>query len=179
MPVLLYYHVILSNQFLCKRGIILLLIRWSCMSFSLTFSASWVFDNITPGWLDTNMLDYVYMAFYEASIVSTPTCNYTLYIQNCLKMNHYVFAIYIIPWQSHEASSWIKNLNLNLIFKNVHVIYCQFHDWWWPGDLRSQGIISHDIDQVLWAYSVSPQKRLTFAFWGQKYLSEVVSEVVT
>ena len=151
MHVMLYSHVMWIDEFLSKRGVTLLLIHWSCMSFSLIFSASWVFDNITPGWLNTNMLDYVYMAFYKECIVSTPTCNYTRYIHNCLKMNHCVSAFYIIPWQSHDVSSWIKNLNLtlNLIFKNVHVIYCQFHDWWWPGDLRSQGIISHDIDHLL------------------------------
>ena len=31
----------------------------------------------------------------------------------------------------------------------LHILYCQYHTYWCCGDLRSQGICSHGIDQII------------------------------
>ena len=36
---------------------------------------------------------------------------------------------------------------------HVYSIYNQHHDWWWPGDARSQGICSYGIGLVVPEYS--------------------------
>ena len=34
--------------------------------------------------------------------------------------------------------------------KNITISHVQYHSCWWPGDVMSQGISSHDIDQDCW-----------------------------
>ena len=36
--------------------------------------------------------------------------------------------------------------------KELPALYMQYHGCWWPGDTRSQGISSHDIDLILLEY---------------------------
>ena len=37
--------------------------------------------------------------------------------------------------------------------RSIYPIYCQYHGYWWPSDIRSQGISSNVIDLVLPGYS--------------------------
>ena len=45
------------------------------------------------------------------------------------------------------------------------ILYCQYHDWWCPGDLRSQGINSHGtcITQISQNISSLAQEDLTYS----------------
>ena len=37
--------------------------------------------------------------------------------------------------------------------RHLFILYSQYHGWWCPGDARSQGITSHDIDLLIPEYS--------------------------
>ena len=43
--------------------------------------------------------------------------------------------------------------------------YSQYHDCWWPGDMRSQGISSHGSDLVVFEYSTFITRRLNIEAW--------------
>ena len=43
-------------------------------------------------------------------------------------------------------------------------LHSQYHDCWWPGDMRSQGIMSHGIDLVLPEYSNLCTRRVEWIY---------------
>ena len=40
----------------------------------------------------------------------------------------------------------------------LHILYCQYHACWYPGNLRSQGISRHGIDQISRKYSLASEE---------------------
>ena len=49
--------------------------------------------------------------------------------------------------------------------KNLCVIHGQYHGCWWSGDVRSQGISSHDIGLVYSQYSIAHMGRVDRYWW--------------
>ena len=59
--------------------------------------------------------------------------------------------IYFSDFSSRRWHSWLKTIVT--MDKEPFILNGQFHDYWCPGDARSQGISSHGVDLVLSEYS--------------------------
>ena len=60
-------------------------------------------------------------------------------------------------------------------FACIHVAYiqyCQYHSCWCPGDLRSQGISRHGIDQINWNILSLVSEELILHFSGSNELTQ-------
>ena len=55
------------------------------------------------------------------------------------------------------AFCWVCILKEN---KDTPISHCQCDGCWWPGDGRSQGISSHDIDFIYMEYSIAHMERV-------------------
>ena len=62
----------------------------------------------------------------------------------------------IVPQQWNRVEYWRFSLKEDKTPHSPH------HGWWWPGDARSQGIYTHDIDWVLCEYSGLSTTRVYF-----------------
>ena len=60
--------------------------------------------------------------------------------------------------------------------KEPFILYSQWHDWWWLGDTRSQGINSHEFDLSPLVYCgfskrwVKISHQLVFVYWHMAYV---------
>ena len=46
------------------------------------------------------------------------------------------------------------------LYWDLHILHSQDHNWWWPGNIRSQGISRYDIDLVRMEYPVTTVERV-------------------
>ena len=60
-------------------------------------------------------------------------------------------------------------------YRRTYLSLIQYHDCWWPGDIRSQGISRHGIDLVLHEYSGFSTKRVKSSYCWDKVLSNIAS----
>ena len=67
----------------------------------------------------------------------------TLYMLNFQRKHKHAFTFVVIPPHWQAIDSWNPSS-----YQDLHILHNQYHGCWCPGDARSQGFNSHDIDLV-------------------------------
>ena len=75
------------------------------------------------------------------------------FISECIKISCIICHISMLRCQRYLKSFHIED-------KGLFILYSQYHCCWCPGDVRSQGISSPDIDLVILEYIIRSPRRI-------------------